>query len=246
MDVAFARLGVLQEAGGSGAKKKERRIQGRSSNPDQGAPTNSTWPAPQTGRWSKHCFVGSRAGRPRLVVFEEAELDARASFKLSIQPSTDGWRSLTTAVGLHWHAGFHPATSRGESPASLRMLSYVSTGRRAFRAFLPVGERLSVPRGMLGVGTPVVASEALRRGASWVAPPESGRVAVQATKTRCRASDRLSCGTQEPHRARRIAKPCRLWMHSAWRRLPLGGANGNHEPHPGVLRWITTGCSRNC
>ena len=53
----------------------------RSRNPRQGAPKNSDWPAPLTGRGSNRCFFGSRAQGLRLAVFREAEFDAHASFK---------------------------------------------------------------------------------------------------------------------------------------------------------------------
>ena len=56
------------------SNKKGAPDHGRSQNLREEAPTNSTRPAPQlVGRWSKHCFIGSRALQLRFAVFWEAE-----------------------------------------------------------------------------------------------------------------------------------------------------------------------------
>ena len=64
-------------------KQQETANRDRSSNPGQGVLSNSTWPAPYRERTPKHRFDSSRARELRLAVFEEAGLDAYASFKMS-------------------------------------------------------------------------------------------------------------------------------------------------------------------
>ena len=64
--------------------KKRTLNHSRSRRADEGAHLNSKWPASLAGRGSSCCFKCSRAVWLRFVVWQEADLDAHASFKLSV------------------------------------------------------------------------------------------------------------------------------------------------------------------
>jgi hypothetical protein len=60
-------------------RKNEERRQGCSRSPRNGAQTNSTWPTPLYGAGQALPRLDTRALRPRVAVFREAVLEARAS-----------------------------------------------------------------------------------------------------------------------------------------------------------------------
>src|ERR1019366_4639762 len=73
-------------------RKKERQTKAAPQTPTKGRYRTALGRRSLSGARSKHCLCSSRAFRLRLVVFEKAELDARASFRMF------SWLAFRTAT----------------------------------------------------------------------------------------------------------------------------------------------------